>query len=186
MHPSEMFLTEKSGPSVNIPSSTNESQPPESDATIVSQQNSTGDTPGPNGQGPLRLDTETAPIVIETAETVQNEEQPLDFSSFRPINLPAPETINEEVELLPPSAFLFKADGTPLFGSSGDNVTVIGNREKLNSGKVHEDKDPLLLTPDAFKRPAGNPVEVFMSPAEELVFIRRKLQDFKELKSKYR
>lgn len=115
-------------------------------------------------------------------------------------------TINEETKLLPPAAFLLKKDGSPILEGSAVLPAVfrtdsegqaIFKDNHYASTSVPGKAAASLLVPDDFKPvPTGEKSHEqqktnydtcqFVSPAEEIVYIRNVLQDFKQLKHKHR
>ena len=119
------------------------------------------------------------------------------------------ETIKEEIKLLPPAAFLLKKGGSPILDGSG----VLPNDFRIDSKLEHgqatlKDNHDMptsvhtraaLQVPDNFRTVSERQSETlsvqqkpthdqyqFVSPAEEIVYIRNVLRDFKQLKHKHR
>ena len=116
-----------------------------------------------------------------------------------------------KLELLPPTAFLVKKDGTPIFEGSNVLRSVYRTDSELEHGLATlrdnhyapvvvnpSDNATSLLSPCDFQndgdvfhtkeiaRKTRQQTPQFLSPADEMVHIRNTLQHFKLLKMKYR
>ena len=117
-----------------------------------------------------------------------------------------------KLELLPPTAFLVKKDGTPILEGSNVLPSVYRTDSVLEHGvaTLHDnhyapvvvanpsDNTASLLSPRNFEnggdvfhtkeisRKTRQQTPQFISPADEMVHIRNTLQNFKHLKMKYR
>ena len=139
----------------------------------------------------------------KSRESLPKTKPPLDSGSR------SEKTINEDIKLLPPAAFLLKKDGSPILEGSAVLPAVFRTDSELEEGQAtFKDNHYVstsvpgkvaasLLVPDDFKPvPTGEKshkqqktnydTHQFVSPAEEIVYIRNVLQDFKQLKHKHR
>ena len=116
-----------------------------------------------------------------------------------------------KLELLPPTAFLVKKDGTPILEGSNVLPSVYRTDSELEHGlaTLHDnhyapvvanpsDNATSLLSPCDFQndgdvfhtkeisRKTRQQTPQFLSPVDEMVHIRNTLQNFKHLKMKYR
>ena len=116
-----------------------------------------------------------------------------------------------KLELLPPTAFLVKKDGTPILEGSNVLPSVYRTDSELEHGLTTlqdnhyapivvnpSDNATSLLSPRDFQndgdvfhtkeisRKTRQQTPQFLSPADEMVHIRNTLQNFKHLKMKYR
>ena len=121
---------------------------------------------------------------------------------------------SSEMQLLPPTAFMVKKDGTPILEGSSVLPGVFRTESALQEGtatlcvnhfnvetspRMDGSRDQTLLSPSVFvdgnaKDPGtgnegadGKSAEShFLSPADEMVYIRNRLLAFKQLKNKCR
>ena len=123
----------------------------------------------------------------------------------------AKKTDKQELELLPPTAFLVKKDGTPILEGSNVLPSVYRTDSELEHGLATlqdnyyasaaadvSDNTSSLLAPRDFQNDGDEcriketpsktrqQTQQFLSPADEMVHIRNTLQNFKHLKAKYR